>query len=66
MLVLLTVGVMNLAWMTGLAAVVFLEKTWRHGKGFSIAVGVALIVFACFVPWNHGLVPGLYMTGMTM
>jgi predicted metal-binding membrane protein len=66
MLVLVIVGVMNLAWMAALAAVVFLEKTWRHGKAFSVVVGVALIVFACFVPWNHALIPGLHMTGMTM
>jgi predicted metal-binding membrane protein len=66
MLVLIIVGVMNLAWMTALAAVVFVEKTWRHGKAFSVVVGIALIVFACFVPWNQALVPGLHMTGMTM
>lgn len=64
MLVLIVVGVMNLAWMAALAAVVFLEKTWRHGKAFSVVVGLALIVFACFVPWNHALIPGLHMTGM--
>jgi predicted metal-binding membrane protein len=61
MVVLITVGVMNLAWMVGLAAVVFIEKTWRHGKGFSIGFGIALIAFACFVPWNPSLIPGLYM-----
>ncbi|MEU9078750.1 DUF2182 domain-containing protein [Kitasatospora sp. NPDC004745] len=61
MVVLIVVGVMNLAWMAGLAAAVFLEKTWRHGKAFSIVLGVALIVYACFVPWNPGLVPGLSM-----
>ena len=66
MAVLIVVGVMNLAWMTGLAAVVFLEKTWRHGKAFSVVFGIALIVFAGFVPWNQGLVPGLHVTGMTM
>ena len=66
MLVLIVVGVMNLAWMIGLAAVVFLEKTWRHGKAFSVLVGTALIVFACFVPWHHALIPGLHMTGAMM
>jgi predicted metal-binding membrane protein len=63
MVVLITVGVMNLPWMVGLATVIFIEKIWRYGKAFSIAFGVALIIFACFVPWNPSLVPGLYMTG---
>ncbi|MBP0449260.1 DUF2182 domain-containing protein [Kitasatospora sp. RG8] len=61
MVVLIVVGVMNLAWMAGLAIAVFLEKTWRYGKAFSLALGVALIVYACFVPWNPSLIPGLHM-----
>ena len=60
MLVLITVGVMNLAWMAVIAAAVLLEKTWRHGIMFSRAVGVVLIVFACFVPAYPWLLPGLY------
>jgi len=60
MVVLVAVGVMNVAWMVGLAAAVFAEKIWRHGRGFSVAVGVALIVFACFVPAHPGLLPGLH------
>jgi predicted metal-binding membrane protein len=63
MVVLITVGVMNLAWMVGIAAVVFIEKTWRHGKAFSAAFGLALIVFALFVPWHPGLIPGLHIAG---
>jgi predicted metal-binding membrane protein len=63
MVVLITVGVMNLPWMVGLAAVIFIEKIWRYGKAFSLAFGIALIIFACFVPWNPSLVPGLYMAG---
>jgi predicted metal-binding membrane protein len=61
MLVLIIVGVMNLAWMAGIAAAVFLEKTWGHGKAFSVTLGLALIVFACFVPWHPELIPGLHM-----
>ena len=64
MVVLLAVGVMNVAWMVGLAAVIFLEKTWRYGKGFGIAFGVALIVIALFVPSHPGLVPGLHVSAM--
>jgi predicted metal-binding membrane protein len=63
MVVLITVGVMNLPWMVGLAAVIFIEKTWRYGKAFSVAFGIALIALACFVPRRASLVPGLYMTG---
>jgi predicted metal-binding membrane protein len=63
MAVLITVGVMNLAWMAGLAGAVLLEKTWRHGKGFGITLGLAMIVFACFVPWHPGLLPGLHTQG---
>jgi predicted metal-binding membrane protein len=59
MVVLIAVGVMNLAWMAGLAVVIFIEKTWRYGKAFGIAFGIALIVLALLVPSHPGLVPGL-------
>ena len=61
MLVLIVVGTMNLAWMAVVAAVVLLEKTWRHGIAFSRVVGVCLIAFAVLVPFFPGLLPGLYM-----
>jgi len=57
--VLIAVGVMNLAWMAGLAAVIFLEKTWRFGKALGVVFGVALVVIALFVPSHPELVPGL-------
>ncbi|MGY3568197.1 copper chaperone [Sinomonas sp. RB5] len=60
MLVLTAVGLTNLAWMAAIAATVLLEKTWSHGRGLSRTVGVALIVFACFVPANPALLPGLH------
>jgi predicted metal-binding membrane protein len=66
MIVLVAVGVMNLAWMVGVAAAVFLEKTWRRGKPFSVSLGLALIAYACLVPWNPGLIPGLHMPQMPM
>ena len=59
MVVMIAVGVMNLVWMAGLAAVIFLEKTWRHGERLGIAVGVALIVLAFVVPWYPAPLPGL-------
>ena len=64
MVVLIAVGVMNVAWMAGLAAVIFLEKTWRYGKALGIAFGIGLVVLALFVPSHPGLVPGLHGTGM--
>jgi predicted metal-binding membrane protein len=61
--VLIAVGVMNLAWMAGLATVIFLEKTWRFGKALGIGFGIALLVLALFVPSHPGLVPGLHVDG---
>lgn len=60
-IVLIAVGVMNLAWMAGLAAVIFLEKTSRFGKALGIAFGIALLVLALFVPSHPELVPGLHI-----
>ena len=51
MLVLVAVGVMNMAWMAGLTAVVFLEKVWRSGKAFGYAVGGAMILAGLLLPW---------------
>ncbi|MFN8187690.1 MAG: DUF2182 domain-containing protein [Gaiellales bacterium] len=59
MAVFVAFGVMSIAWMAGLAALILLEKTWAHGRGLGRAFGVGLIVLAFFVPWNPGLVPGL-------
>ncbi|WP_427007904.1 DUF2182 domain-containing protein [Pseudarthrobacter sp. H2] len=62
MVVLIAVGVMNLAWMAVLTVVIFLEKTWTHGPAFSRIAGALLIVFALFVPAHPDLLPGLHMT----
>jgi predicted metal-binding membrane protein len=51
MLVLVAVGVMNMAWMAGLTAVVFLEKVWRSGEAFGYAVGGVMILAGLLVPW---------------
>ena len=61
MVVLIAVGVMNLAWMAVLTAVIFLEKTWKYGPVLSRITGAALIVFALFVPAHPELLPGLHM-----
>jgi predicted metal-binding membrane protein len=51
MLVLVAVGVMSMAWMAGLTAVVFVEKVWRSGEAFGYAVGGALILAGLVLPW---------------
>jgi predicted metal-binding membrane protein len=51
MLVLVAVGVMNMAWMAGLTAVVFVEKVWRSGEAFGYVVGGALILAGLLLPW---------------
>jgi len=51
MLVLVAVGLMNMAWMASLTAVVFLEKVWRSGKAFGYAVGGAMILAGMLLPW---------------
>jgi predicted metal-binding membrane protein len=51
MLVLVAVGVMNMAWMVGLTVVVFVEKVWRSGEAFGYAVGGALILTGLLLPW---------------
>jgi len=43
MLVMFAVGVMNVAWMAGLAVVMTIEKL-QTGRRFAHGVGVALIV----------------------
>ena len=60
MAIFIVVGVMNIAWMAVLAAVIALEKLWRYGPEFSRAVGIAIVALAFFVPWNPSLAPGMY------
>jgi len=50
-LVLGVAGVMNMAWMTGLTAVVFVEKVWRSGEAFGYAVGGMMIFAGLLLPW---------------
>jgi predicted metal-binding membrane protein len=57
--VLIAVGIMNIAWMAGLAGVIFLEKTWRYGAVLGRVVGIALIAYACLIPAFPELAPGL-------
>ena len=62
MVIMVAVGIMNIAWMVGLAAVIYLEKVWRYGREFAWVVGVLLIIMALFIPWHPWLLPGLYVS----
>jgi predicted metal-binding membrane protein len=64
MIVLIAVGVMNLAVMAALAAVIFAEKLWRYGKPFGRAVGVVLVAAGVLAIWFPGLLPGLHVSAM--
>ena len=64
--VLIALGVMNLAAMAVLAAVVLLEKHWSRGVGFSRAVGLVALVLAVAVVWVPALAPGLHAVGVAI
>jgi predicted metal-binding membrane protein len=60
MIVLVAVGVMNVAAMVGLAAVIFLEKLWKRGEFFSRAIGVAFLAIAALAVFYPDLLPALH------
>ena len=64
MILLIAVGVMNVAVMGTLAAVIFAEKLWRHGKPFGQAVGVVLVAAGVLAIWFSWLLPGLHAHAM--
>src|SRR6516164_7075652 len=64
MIVLVAVGVMNIAVMAALAAVVFAEKLWRHGKLLGQVAGAALVAIGVLSIWFPWLLPGLHASGM--
>lgn len=64
MVVLVAVGVMNVAVMAALAVVVFLEKLWKWGPQLSRGVGVALLIAGALAPWQPWLLPGLRAAAM--
>lgn len=65
MVVLLVVGLMNVAAMVGLTAVIFLEKLWRHGKLLSILVGLALLAMAALVAIHPSILAALQPGNMS-
>jgi predicted metal-binding membrane protein len=64
MIVLVAVGVMNVAVMAALAVVIFAEKLWRYGKPFGRAVGVVLVAVGVLAVWFPWLLPGLHVSMM--
>jgi predicted metal-binding membrane protein len=60
MIVLIAVGVMNIAVMAVLAVVIFAEKLWRYGKPFGQAIGVVLVAVGLLAIWFPWLLPGLH------
>ncbi|MFI8961993.1 DUF2182 domain-containing protein [Streptomyces sp. NPDC053493] len=59
MVVLIPLGVMNVAAMAGLALVIFVEKLWPRGVLLSRVVGVAFLVLAVLAPFQDWMLPGL-------
>lgn len=59
MVVLVPLGVMNVAAMAGLALVIFMEKLWSRGLLLTGVVGVAFLVLAVLAPFQDWLLPGL-------
>ena len=64
MVVLIAVGVMNVAIMAALAVVIFAEKLWRYGKPLTQAVGAVLVAVGILAIWFPWLLPGLHVSGM--
>jgi predicted metal-binding membrane protein len=52
MAVLIALGTMNLAWMVGLAALIFLEKATRAGRAASVVAALAFLVLGAAL-WVH-------------
>ncbi len=65
MILLVAVGVMNLAVMAAVAVVIFAEKLWRHGEPFGQAVGIVLVAIGVVAMWFPSLLPGLHASGMS-
>ncbi|HVW44305.1 MAG TPA: DUF2182 domain-containing protein [Amycolatopsis sp.] len=59
MVVLLAAGVMSLAWMGVIAAMVALEKVPRRGVAISLVFGAVLVVLGCVLLARPGILPAL-------
>jgi predicted metal-binding membrane protein len=66
MVILVAVGVMNVAAMACLAAVVLIEKTWPWGPAVGRATGAAALALAAATVWFPWLAPGLHAAPVMM
>ena len=66
MVVLFAVGVMSLAWMVVVAALIFAEKVLPLGERLAVAFAVALVALGVLVAVAPGSVPFLTQPGMGM
>jgi predicted metal-binding membrane protein len=64
MVVLIALGVMNLAAMVGLAALVLIEKIWAWGPLAGRIAGAGALVIAVATIWFPWLAPGLHAAPM--
>jgi predicted metal-binding membrane protein len=60
MVILIAVGVMNIAAMAGLAVLVLIEKTWTRGVAAGRLAGAAAAALAAATIWFPWLAPGLH------
>ncbi|MFJ7779429.1 DUF2182 domain-containing protein [Streptomyces yangpuensis] len=62
MVLLIPLGVMNVAAMAGVAALIFLEKLWYRGPQLARLAGAVFLVLAVLAPFQDWLLPGLQNT----
>jgi predicted metal-binding membrane protein len=66
MVLLIAVGVMNVAAMIALAALVLIEKVWRWGPAAGRLVGAAALALALAAIWFPWIAPGLHAAPQMM
>ncbi len=66
MVILVAVGVMNVAAMVGLAALVLIEKVWTWGPAACQLAGAAALALAVATIWLPWLAPGLHAAPLMM
>ncbi len=58
MLLLVIVGLMNLAWMLAITLIVVIEKGWARGHHLALLVGIGLLLLGILAAGEPGLIPG--------
>jgi predicted metal-binding membrane protein len=66
MVILIAVGVMNVAAMVGVATLVLIEKAWRWGPAAGRLAGVVALALAVATIWLPWLAPGLHAAPQMM